>query len=97
MVMRSGVTPANPSVSPHTVSDFFITSNQVFQEADIDPITSSLACTQVFTFQFIWLSLCECSTPFVNLRWVLHTLGYKDSKLYLVNGFFLTMTFFFFR
>lgn len=24
---------------------------------------------KVFTFQFIWLSLCECSTPFVNLRW----------------------------
>mmetsp|Transcript_7865 Transcript_7865/g.20179 ORF Transcript_7865/g.20179 Transcript_7865/m.20179 type:complete len:121 (-) Transcript_7865:896-1258(-) len=52
---------------------------------------------KVFTFQYIWLSLCECSTPFVNLRWVLHVLGLKDTKAYLVNGFFLTMTFFFFR
>jgi len=52
---------------------------------------------KVFTFQFIWLSLCECSTPFVNLRWVLHVLGLKDSKIYLYNGFCLTMTFFFFR
>ena len=52
---------------------------------------------KVFTFQFIWLCLCECSTPFVNLRWLLHTLGLKDTKLYLYNGVGLTLTFFIFR
>ena len=48
-------------------------------------------------FQFIWLSLCETSTPFVNVRWILHVLGRKDSALYLYNGGLLTLTFLFFR
>ena len=52
---------------------------------------------KVFTFQFIWLSLCETSTPFVNVRWILHVLGRKDSALYLYNGGLLTLTFLFFR
>ena len=52
---------------------------------------------KVFTFEFIWLSLCETSTPFVNVRWILHVLGRKDSALYLYNGGLLTLTFLFFR
>jgi hypothetical protein len=53
--------------------------------------------SKIYTFQFIWLIFCETSTPFANLRWILHTLGQKDSKLYLYNGAILTMAFFFFR
>lgn len=52
---------------------------------------------KVFTFQFIWLSLCETSTLFVNMRWILHILGRKESTWYLVNGLCLTLTFLFFR
>jgi hypothetical protein len=28
----------------------------------------------------------ELTTPFLNLRWLLHTAGLKDSRIYLVNG-----------
>mmetsp|Transcript_15470 Transcript_15470/g.39413 ORF Transcript_15470/g.39413 Transcript_15470/m.39413 type:complete len:278 (+) Transcript_15470:247-1080(+) len=48
---------------------------------------------KVYRFQFIWLAFGEASTPFVNLRWVLHTLGWKDTKLYLWNGVAMTFVF----
>lgn len=46
-----------------------------------------------FAFQFIWLALGELSTPFVNFRWVLHLLGMKETKLYLLNAFVLSVLF----
>lgn len=36
----------------------------------------------------------EFSTPFVNLRWMLYLLGYKDTKLYMYNGFAMLGAFF---
>jgi hypothetical protein len=38
--------------------------------------------------------LWECSTPFVFMRWGLHTLGRTDSKLYLYNGLTMMAVFF---
>nr|XP_054764198.1 TLC domain-containing protein 4-B-like [Lytechinus pictus] len=38
--------------------------------------------------------IAEASTPFVNLRWMLYLLGYKDTKLYLYNGFVMLGVFF---
>lgn len=38
--------------------------------------------------------LWECSTPFVFLRWVLHTLGRTKDKLYLYNGLTMMAVFF---
>ena len=38
--------------------------------------------------------LWECSTPFVFMRWGLHTLGRTDSKLYLYNGLTMMVVFF---
>jgi hypothetical protein len=35
--------------------------------------------------------LSECTTPLVNLRWYMSVLGQKDSKLYFINGFSLTL------
>ncbi len=36
----------------------------------------------------------ECSTPFVFMRWGLHTLGRSNSKLYLYNGLTMMAVFF---
>ena len=36
----------------------------------------------------------ECSTPFVFMRWGLHTLGRTHSKLYLYNGLTMMAVFF---
>ena len=36
----------------------------------------------------------ECSTPFVFVRWGLHTLGRSNSKLYLYNGLTMMAVFF---
>lgn len=38
--------------------------------------------------------LCELSTPFVNMRWMLSVLGYKDTNTYFYNGLALTFTWF---
>ena len=39
----------------------------------------------------------EVSTPFVSLRALLDMHKMKDSKLYLVNGVLMTLSFFLFR
>jgi hypothetical protein len=57
-------------------------------------VTSYVLAFSIFKFQFVWLSLGEASTPFVNLRWRLAVLKNKDSKLYLLNGVALAVTFF---
>ena len=41
--------------------------------------------------------LLEVTTPFVNLRYFLSQLGYKDSTLYFVNGLIMTILWFVFR
>lgn len=38
--------------------------------------------------------LWECSTPFVFMRWVLHTLGRTKDKFYLYNGLTMMAVFF---
>ena len=38
--------------------------------------------------------LWECSTPFVFMRWALHTLGRTDSRLYVANGLTMMAVFF---
>ena len=38
--------------------------------------------------------LWECSTPFVFMRWILHTLGRTKDKLYLYNGLTMMAVFF---
>lgn len=43
------------------------------------------------------LYLMEISTPFVNLRAILSILGYKNSKIYALNGILMLATFFIFR
>ena len=45
--------------------------------------------------QLVWIS--EASTFFVNLRWLLSTHKLTDGKLYILNGFMMTVAFFFFR
>ena len=52
---------------------------------------------QVFAFPIIWLTLSEFTTPFSNTRWLLQTLGHKDTRWYLYNGVGLTLSFFAFR
>ncbi|CAH1239004.1 TMEM56 [Branchiostoma lanceolatum] len=41
--------------------------------------------------------LFELSTPFINMRLILHTLGYRRSLLYKVNGVAMLVVFFIFR
>ena len=48
-------------------------------------------------FQFMWLILCEISTPFVNRRWFLAATGNKATKAYRRNAAGLCATFFGFR
>ncbi|BDA44408.1 probable TLC domain-containing protein 4 [Coccomyxa sp. Obi] len=48
----------------------------------------------IMAYPFIWLSLCEISTPSLNLRWHLAVTGHKDSSLYVANGVLLTILFF---
>jgi hypothetical protein len=43
------------------------------------------------------IMLLEVTTPFVNLRYFLSQLGYKDSSLYVWNGFMMTLLWFLFR
>lgn len=38
--------------------------------------------------------LCELSTPFVNLRWMLYVTGQKNTRTYFLNGLALTFTWF---
>ena len=45
--------------------------------------------------QLTWMT--EASTFFVNLRWLLSTHKLTDGKLYIVNGFMMTLVFFVFR
>lgn len=39
----------------------------------------------------------EASTPFVNLRSILSTFGFKKSRAYVINGILMMITFFVFR
>lgn len=39
----------------------------------------------------------EASTPFVNLRWMLHEAGLKDHSVYLFNGLAMMLVFFLIR
>ena len=41
--------------------------------------------------------ICEFTTPFVNLRWILHHIGWKKTRLYMYNGFLLVFLWFTFR
>lgn len=47
-----------------------------------------------FVYPFMWLTLGELSTPFVNFREILTMVGLKDSKYYVYNGFALLISFF---
>ena len=40
------------------------------------------------------VQLFEATQPFTNGRWFLHTAGYKDTTLYLVNGAMMFISFF---
>jgi hypothetical protein len=51
----------------------------------------------VFPFIALFRLTSEGSTPFVNMRWVLHTLNRKNSKLYVTNGLLLLFAFFLVR
>jgi len=46
-------------------------------------------------FSFVYIM--ETSTPFVSLRGILHTMGLKQTRLYLINGMLMVFTFFIFR
>ncbi|KAK9915790.1 hypothetical protein WJX75_004146 [Coccomyxa subellipsoidea] len=48
----------------------------------------------IMAFPFVWLALCEISTPSLNLRWHLAVIGQKDGTLYVANGVLLTILFF---
>lgn len=41
--------------------------------------------------------IAELSTPFVNFRWMLFLLGYRDSTVYFYNGWVMLATFFLVR
>lgn len=44
-----------------------------------------------------FIYIMETSTPFVSIRSILSTLGYKNTKLYIINGLLMIGTFFVFR
>merc|ERR1711871_1930270 len=41
--------------------------------------------------------LLEATGPFTNMRWCLHTAGYKETKTYIVNGVMMFLSFFVLR
>ncbi|KAL3143844.1 hypothetical protein ABBQ32_003667 [Trebouxia sp. C0010 RCD-2024] len=47
----------------------------------------------IMAYPFSWLAFTEVSTPFLNIRWHLAVLGWKDGPAYLYNGLALLVSF----
>ncbi len=62
-------------------------------------IVAFYCCTNAGVFPFIALFrlTSEGSTPFLNLRWILLSTNRKETKLYVINGLLLFISFFLVR
>lgn len=58
------------------------------------PCAAYVLAHSIMAFPFVWLSFCEVSTPFVNLRWHLAATNQKHGPLYLWNGVLMAALFF---
>ena len=58
------------------------------------PAAAYVLAHSIMAFPFVWLSFCEVSTPFVNLRWHLAATDKKHTRLYLWNGVLVAALFF---
>ena len=58
------------------------------------PCAAYVLAHSIMAFPFVWLSFCEVSTPFVNLRWHLAATDRKSTPLYLYNGLLVAALFF---
>lgn len=58
------------------------------------PCAAYVLAHSIMAFPFVWLSFCEVSTPFVNLRWHLAATDRKHGRLYLWNGLLVAALFF---
>ncbi|CAL5222723.1 g5127 [Coccomyxa viridis] len=76
----------------HTVRYEFLPS-LVHAGAALVVFLSGIYCGILHYYGGMFL-MWECSTPFVFMRWGLHTLGRSNSKLYLYNGLTMMAVFF---
>ncbi|CAL8462016.1 g1547 [Coccomyxa elongata] len=80
--------------------DFYVHSvryeyaaNLVHAAAALTVFMTGIYCGVLHYYGAMFL-LWECSTPFVFIRWVLHTLGRTKDKFYLYNGLTMMAVFF---
>ncbi|EIE25025.1 hypothetical protein COCSUDRAFT_65066 [Coccomyxa subellipsoidea C-169] len=76
----------------HTVR-YEYTANLVHAAAALSVFLTGIYCGVLHYYGAMFL-LWECSTPFVFMRWVLHTLGRTKDKFYLYNGLTMMAVFF---
>ena len=74
-----------------------------FREHGPEPLIHALICNTFFVYcavrrQLLYyaarLLFFELSTPFVQIRWFLHSLGLQKTKLYKMNGIAMIASFF---
>ena len=58
------------------------------------PCAAYVLAHSIMAFPFVWLSFCEVSTPFVNLRWHLAATDRKNNPLYMWNAAAVAALFF---